>query len=126
MKIMIISSIIILICLVTGILLYNYIEDTSEEYSSTIDEIKDLVSDENWTKAMDKLDILNKNWDKTEQFWKIIIEHQELDNIDEYFVSVNEYISEEEKPHALAELSILQFYIKHILEKEQLNLQNIF
>lgn len=126
MKIMIISTIIIIICIMTGVMLYIYVEHTSEEYSNSIDEIKDLVFNEKWNEAQDRLDQLNKEWDKTEEFWKIAIEHQELDNIDEYFVSVKEYLAEEEKPHALAELSILRFFINHILEKEKLNLQNIF
>ncbi|MFZ7132985.1 MAG: DUF4363 family protein [Eubacteriales bacterium] len=126
MKIFVISSIIIFICLLTGIFLFYYVQNTSMTYTHKIEEIKALVGKELWEEASNELLDLDKKWQDTEKVWKTVIEHAELDNIQKTFASVKEYIREEEKPHSLAELADLKFFINHILEKEKLNLQNIF
>lgn len=126
MKILLASTIIILLCILCGIYLFSYILDTSTIYINEIAKIRDEITNENWLIASSNFEALEKKWDKTEKFWKIVVEHEELDTVSLYFSSIKDYIDENEKPHALAELSILEYFITHIMEKERLTIQNIF
>lgn len=80
----------------------------------------------NWDAAEAGLSAIEEEWPKVENIWAVLLDHVEIDNIDEALEKVSEYVKAKNTPLALAELATLKQYIKHIPDKESFNLKNIF
>ncbi len=84
------------------------------------------MKEEDWEKAQSVLASILSEWPTVESKWALLIDHAEIDNIEDALTKVAEYIKAKEASLALAELSTLKNYITHIPEKESLNIENIF
>lgn len=71
------------------------------------------------------LDIVKK-WNEYKKSWAMLIEHQEIDKIDEELTKIKEYLFEQDKTLLLSEISLLKFYISHVREMILLKIENIF
>ncbi|AEM73090.1 DUF4363 family protein [Caldicellulosiruptor acetigenus] len=71
------------------------------------------------------LDIVKK-WGKYKKGWAMLIEHQEIDKIDEELTKIKEYLLEQDRTLLLSEISLLKFYIRHVREMILLKIENIF
>ena len=69
---------------------------------------------------------VQEKWDKTKNKWAALIDHQEIDNIEETMHRVEMLIGDpEEKVELLSELNKLGFYLEHIPEREAFSLENV-
>ncbi|WP_039764458.1 DUF4363 family protein [Caldicellulosiruptor sp. F32] len=94
--------------------------------------------EDNLTKAYDYIKINNyklakssfcntiKEWEGYKKKWAMLIEHQEIDNIDEQIARVKELLEQGNKDLLLCELGTLKFYIKHVKDMALLKIENIF
>ncbi|ADQ40513.1 hypothetical protein Calkr_0999 [Caldicellulosiruptor acetigenus I77R1B] len=71
------------------------------------------------------LDIVKK-WGEYKKGWAMLIEHQEIDKIDEELTKIKEYLLEQDRTLLLSEISLLKFYIRHVREMILLKIENIF
>lgn len=71
------------------------------------------------------LDIVKK-WGEYKKGWAMLIEHQEIDKIDEELTKIKEYLLEQDRTLLLSEISLLKFYICHVREMILLKIENIF
>jgi len=71
------------------------------------------------------LDIVKK-WNEYKKSWAMLIEHQEIDKIDEELTKIKEYLFEQDKTLLLSEISLLKFYVSHVREMILLKIENIF
>lgn len=71
------------------------------------------------------LDIVKK-WNEYKKSWAMLIEHQEIDKIDEELTKIKEYLFEQDKTLLLSEISLLKFYVSHVREIILLKIENIF
>jgi hypothetical protein len=71
------------------------------------------------------LDIVKK-WGEYKKGWAMLIEHQEIDRIDEELTKIKEYLLEQDRTLLLSEISLLKFYIRHVREMILLKIENIF
>lgn len=71
------------------------------------------------------LDIVEK-WGEYKKAWAMLIEHQEIDKIDEELTKVKEYLLEQDKTLLLSEIGLLKFYIRHVREMILFKIENIF
>lgn len=71
------------------------------------------------------LDIVKK-WNEYKKSWAMLIEHQEIDKIDEELTKIKEYLLEQDRILLLSEISLLKFYIRHVREMILLKIENIF
>lgn len=126
MKILLVSLIIIILVITCSVLIYYYIENTSNNYSTEITSITDDIRKDNWSEAEKKLEIFNEKWEFTVKLWKLVIEHEELDNIEKSLVKSQQFIINKNKVFSLTELSTLIFYLEHVYIKEKVNMQNVF
>ena len=81
---------------------------------------------EDWIKAQSGFTSILDEWPAVESKWSLLIDHAEIDNIEDALTKVAEYIKSKNASLAFAELATLKNYIKHIPEKESLNIKNIF
>ena len=115
----IITSIIAFIC-------QNYLEKSSQSLLKDVDSLKVLII-ANKSELTDKVkEPLLEEWEKTKKIWSTLIDHSELDSIEEIVKRIEVLLSNtDEETELLAELNRLEFYLQHIPEKERFALENI-
>lgn len=102
------------------------LERSSNELLQDVDKIHGEILAGNWAGAIEYTGTLEDNWDRQGKWWPAIMDHQEIDNIDFAIARHKEYIAAENAPLALGQLSEIRQMIKHIPEKGEINLTNIF
>ena len=115
----IITSIIAFIC-------QNYLEKSSQSLLKDVNALKVLII-ANKSELTDKVkEPLLEEWEKTKKIWSTLIDHSELDSIEEIVKRIEVLLSNtDEETELLAELNRLEFYLQHIPEKERFALENI-
>ncbi len=103
---------------------------TLSKHAQSLEEKINIIGSntrkDNWEAAESGLSAIEEEWPKVENTWAALLDHAEIDNIDESLKKVSEYVKARNVPLALAELAVLKQYIKHIPDKESFNLKNIF
>jgi len=127
MKKTLITAIIGYIIVITfAIFTQNYLEHSSEELVSEIEHLMSLVDIDKINESIESRDKLQKTWDQTKNKWAALIDHEEIDNIEETMHRVEMLIGDsEEKVELLSELNKLGFYLEHIPEREAFSIENI-
>lgn len=121
----IILIILLLVLIVSGSLTLYYLNNSADKLENSISAASDSVIKKEWSAAKKELADFSKDWNKTKYSWAMLIDHIEIDNIDDSFHKSLKYIESEDYPSALAELDALRHYILHIPEKENFSFENI-
>jgi hypothetical protein len=125
LKIIIALSLIIIAIFSWGYYCSRLLTTTSKDLDNTAATLETLVKDKNWDEADKRLSELQENWDRTEPKWAILIDHFEIDNIDNSMVRMSKLVEEKSSEDALAELGALRKFIQHIPLKNALSIKNV-
>ncbi|WP_027628393.1 DUF4363 family protein [Ruminiclostridium cellobioparum] len=125
-KTIILISILLIVIILSGSLTLYYLERSAGILEYSVISASKSVSDKQWTSAEKQLEEFNKNWDRTKYYWAMLVDHFEIDNIDDSFTKTKMYVESEDYSSALAELEALKYYILHIPKKESFTFENIF
>ena len=94
-----------------------------------VEEIHDLMESVDKDKIDESIhirEIVQEKWNETKNKWAALIDHEEIDNIEETMHRVEMLIGDtEEKVELLSELNKLGFYLEHIPEREEFSIENI-
>ncbi len=126
MRSLIISGAITLFLLLSSIGSYKYIERSSGELVARIDTVEKLIYARNWEVAKKELDDTEQNWEKTKDWWSVLINHEEVDKIDISLKRLEKYVETEGLSLSLGELSALKLLFGHIADTEAFTFKNIF
>lgn len=137
----IICIVIVLAIVIGNIITQKYTLKSVEETSKNLQELRENLSTELGNKN-EKIDIkekeeisskINEKKEKTNNDWKTrykklayFIEHDELEKVNTNFIEMNSFIETEEYADAIGELDKSIFVLKHIQDKYDFNLENIF
>lgn len=116
------TLVIIILSVVSERFLYN----GSQQMKQSIDSVETSVGSENWAQADSQLTQMINSWSRVKGYWSALIDHQEIDNIDETLARLQMFIKSKDDSSALAEAAALRKYIVHIPERERPSLANIF
>ncbi len=116
-------SIVVLIGL--GVTVLVALGSSARNLTRDFDHVLNAIRDEDWKLAEDRIAAAHSTWEKHRQWWAVVIDHREIDNIEMSFSRIGEYIRYQDKALASAELTVLKKLIEHIPEKEKLNIKNI-
>jgi len=119
-----VSAIIILI-IASGIYTTHYLTVSSERLESHILQLEKGTESEDWKEAGESLAAIKEDWLSTKKVWAILVDHFEIDNIDTTLSKVSKYIEAMDKSPALAEVSTLRQYVKHIPQMQSFSLENV-
>lgn len=125
-KTLTISIVGFIIIIAVGVFIQIYLDKSSENLLKDVSALKFLViADKN--ELTDKVkEPLLQEWEKTQKIWSTLINHDELDSIEEIIKRIEVLLSDmDEETELLAELNRLEFYLKHIPQKERFALENI-
>lgn len=126
----IISIIIVVIIVIGNVVTQNYTVDSIEELSNNLSELKielekheENIEEENIKNKMNKLE---ENWHNRHEKLAYYIEHDELEKVETNIVALKSFIESNEYAEAVSELDKSVFILKHIEEKYDFSLENVF
>jgi len=125
-KTLTISIVGFIVIFIIAIFLQNYLEKSSDSLIKDVNALKVLiVANKNELTSKVK-EPLMEEWEKTKKIWSMLIDHDELDSIEEIIKRIEILLSStEEETELLAELNRLEFYLEHIPHKESFAIENI-
>jgi len=123
---LLISLVITLSIIVALGLWSNYsLQASTDDLTRSIDKISISIEKQQWEAARKQTDKLDKIWQGKAAWWPIMLEHQEIDNIEFSLARFKEYVNCKDKAMAQGQLSELRLMIRHIPQKEAVNIKNI-
>lgn len=116
-----------MLAFVIGISLYTLytLHSSSKKLEDSVTCIENSTKTGNWNKVAEQLEVLKKDWDGTGRRWAMLIDHIEIDNIENSLIKMSEFIESRNSDFVLSEAASLKQYIRHIPEKEAFKLKNI-
>ena len=123
---LLISLVITLSIIVALGLWSNYsLQASTDDLTRSIDKISISIEKQQWEAARKQTDKLDKIWQGKAAWWPIMLEHQEIDNIEFSLARFKEYVNCQDNSLAQGQLSELRLMIRHIPQKEAVNIKNI-
>ncbi len=127
----VIISLIIIISIVLGNnITQGYTKESVTELSSDLKNLKGIIEQEdntiNWEDVEKQIEEISKKWDNRYDKLAYYIEHNELEKIESGLTGLESYAKKQDSEEALNQLNNSIFVLKHIEEKNDLNLKNIF
>lgn len=104
----------------------HYLHQSAQELDYLIGKVERNSRSNDWANAVNELTNLDNEWKNTSNIWAMLIDHAEIDNIDDSLIRMREYIKAQNSVLALGELASLKQYINHIPLKESFSFDNIF
>lgn len=104
----------------------HMLQASADEMLQNIEQIEQGLNINLWEQALSGTDKLEETWDKKANWWPAVLDHQEIDNIEFSLAKTREYITTKNTSLSWGQLSELKLMIRHIPEKESINLKNIF
>ena len=125
MKPLVYSSIIIIVIIAFGAFTINMLKNEAENLHTVLIELEKNIYAEEWEKAKNIGETIEKQWDKYKKIWPMLIDHFEIDNVNINLAELQAYIISNDKTESLSRLAALKVLIKHIPERESFIIQNI-
>jgi len=116
---------ILLIITISGILTLTYFNKTADKLEKTVISASEAIKANKWDHAASQLKSFEQSWEKTKFGWAILLDHFEIDNIDNSFTKSKKFVEAGDFSASLAELEALREYILHIPQKEKFTIENI-
>ena len=119
-----IICIIIVITIILGnSITQSYTKDSISELSSELMSLRENLSKGDIKSEVERI---YKKWNEKHDKLAYYIEHDELESVETEFVAMKSYIETDEHEEAISELDKSVFILKHIEDKYDFNLQNVF
>ena len=103
----------------------KYVDDKLNYVLSELNDLRPLVEEEHYEEANQKINEIDEYWKKSEDIVSFFVEHDELEKVMTEYTSLKTYCKLEQE-EAFEALDKMAFIIKHIEEKDDLKLKNIF
>ncbi|MGB7606630.1 MAG: DUF4363 family protein [Lutisporaceae bacterium] len=126
MKSILLSAIFLAAIIIGSLASIYYISNQSETMLELLTTLEKHIDSEDWDEANSTFKNFKDNWTKIDPKWSMLIDHYEIDYINMNLGELDAFIKSKDKTNALAKMSSLQLLVKHIPEKEYVNLKNIF
>jgi len=121
-----IAAIVLIILIITFGLFTNYsLSASSKDIENYVVNIEGNIKNDNWVMADRELTNMEKEWSKIGKVWSLLIDHVEIDNIDNAVSRLSTFIESKDTSQTLAEAATLKQYVTHIPEKESFKIKNI-
>jgi len=108
-----------------GILMNQYIKDSATELTQHLEKISNYLDNGQWEQAKEELHAIDATWGKTQKYWSILLNHEEIETIDERLNCLGQYIEHQSLILAKGELALLHSLVKHVYDTETFSLVNL-
>lgn len=121
------TTLAVILTLIIGLGAWNNhsLRESTDKLTGQIEQVMEEIDAQRWNEAQQKTAQLEKSWQVNARWWPVILDHQEIDNIEFSLAKVKKYVATRNASLAQGQLSELNLMLKHIPEKEAINLRNI-
>ncbi len=121
-----VCAMLIFCIVITGSVIYlKILGRDMEEICQCISELEDYAKKEDWNQCKDSAHELKSRWDGTKKWLMAVIDHREIDLIQEAICEVTGYCDAKDKDEILVKTGVLEMLFRHIPENEEVSLINI-
>ncbi len=125
------KSLKIAIGIFVGLLLINvymffYLKNTVESVIEKTETAKISIMNKNKAETLALLNEIQEDIDKYHQVWHVMSNHGEVDKVQSTVEQCIGYTELNSFQDVLANLYTLQYYVNNLLDREKINLSNIF
>lgn len=124
-KEMIISIVVIVAIVILNFFVGRAVDDKLNTVRGQLGEMRKEIESQNYDRASEISEDITNYWNDSEVFLSCYIEHDELEKVQTEFTSLKACLKVHEED-CLEYIDRMDFVIKHIEEKDDLVLQNIF
>ena len=125
-KEVIICIVVIITILTINWLLQNYTKNSVTELNDNLEELKQDLKEKDNEKTESKMKEINDKWSKQYGILAVFIEHDELEKVELDLVTLDGYIEIDDYDKGINEVNKSIFSLKHIAEKYDFSLVNVF
>ena len=127
-KELILSAIILIMIFIGNSVTANYTKLSVEDTSNRLIQLKDNLNEENVDEdeVKNKIEEIHNQWDKKYEVLAYYLEHTELEKIETELTDVRARIKIDEFDEAIPEIDKCIFLLRHVKEKNEFTLKNIF
>ncbi len=122
----IIVGIIFGVIIVLNIITQKYTNVAMTDTLAELDEVREATRIQNKEMAEEKMTDTMDKWNNVKEKFVIYIEHDELEKVELQLNETKSNIETEEYAMAVESIDACKFIIKHIKEKYEFSLENIF
>lgn len=112
--------------IIGGIWENNYLNVSSQYFLADINYSKNAVNNNDFDLAKKHFEATENTWDSIQGVWNILLDHAEIDKIEEAMNKYKTYIEYKNKEQAMVYANVLDDNLRHVVETEKINLYNIF
>lgn len=126
MRNVIVTFSLFLLTIIAMFISVNYVNRTCLELEKSCNLIEEKINSENWDTAKNESKKFSDKWIKKYKKIAVFVDHTEIDNINSKLFEANEYIKNKDKEESIASVKVIEYYLWHIRQLEQVSFSNIF
>ena len=126
MKTVWIAAILLLVVLVGAIALHVYTTSLYDRLQQNFQRLERAVESEDWEAARRESGELQEIWERTDASWTPIMDHRQVDHLDESLTRVFKLLELQNRKDLLLELAVAARSAKRIKDTDIPMLRNIF
>lgn len=104
----------------------NYLDKTCKNLLQLDNKIEESINSKSWDKAYNYSLEFKESWDKSSKYVSIFTSHAEIDNIYNELWRLTQYSKVKNESDSLASVHVIKYFLQHIVNMEQVNIQNLF
>jgi len=124
-KILLIIALVLLLLLAGCIVTVRYIVNSAHHIIGLVEGLDDAIDAERWEEAQDIFSAAQKEWQRVEKRWKVLINHEDMRDIQLGFVHLSVVLDQQDRKEAAKELHTLRYYLSHVPDNERVELGNV-
>ena len=126
MKTLWISIILLFLVLAGSAALLIYTTILYNDLQDRLIGLQQIVEEEEWEKAEKEVEQLQEQWGRADASWTPIMDHRQVDRVDESFTRIFRLVDLRKKDDLLLEITITRRQLLRLKETEVPNLRNVF
>ena len=103
----------------------RYVEQRTDHWNALLEQADREGRQENWSEARDRMDRIYADWQDSQTFFHIIMDHEELDKAEELFAGAFAVCREEDDADFHQFLAQLMRQLTLLSETQQADIKNI-
>jgi hypothetical protein len=89
-------------------------------------KLENNIKENSWEKANKASEEFINQWNKSSKKLALFLNHDELDKINYEITELSYFVKTKDKDECLSRTTKIKFFLKHILELEKINIENVF
>ena len=118
--------ILMIVILALGVSSLFYILSVTNNLSNNFKKLEIYINGEEWDQAYKIFKIIEKDWEKANSFFPILVDHANLHDLNITVTRISSLLKLKNKKELLPQISIAQKLSREIYHQEKFSFKNIF